>query len=195
MNFFTSDIHLGSEDIFKADNRPFKNAKTFGNYVVKNFNKQAKKGDTIYVIGDFIDYHYQENYDWHIAFKFIKKINADVVLIIGNNEERIIRKFFDNKFSEFKKYCINNGIKDVVKNITLEICGQQFYLTHKPKDCNYSMQNLFGHSHKAIGIYKSFGFNVFYDLHNFRLLTEKDIEHFLYMKATYWDKDEELKLV
>lgn len=195
MNFFTSDIHLGNEYIIESGNRPFKKPNDFHKYVVKNFNKQAKKGDTIYVIGDLFDYHYKENYNWMDNFKFIKKIKADIILIIGNNEERIIKQHFDNDFNAFKECCKENGIKDVFENLTLEVCKMPFYLTHKPKNHSDKMLNLFGHSHKAMGVYKSFGFNVFYDLHDYKLLTEENIKHFLFMKKEYWDKDENLKLI
>ena len=49
--------------------------------------------------------------------------------------------------------------------------------------------NLFGHSHRAIGLYTPYGFNVGCDLNHFRLYSENDIAHLLYMKNEYWDKD------
>lgn len=195
MNFFTSDIHLGSEDIIYADSRPFKSTKAFNRYLVKNWNKQAKKHDVIYVVGDLFDYHHQPNYNWQDGFKITKKIKADIVLIVGNNEQRIIKKFFNNNFESFKNFCKENGIKDVYNNLTLTICNQQFYLTHKPIDHSQNMLTLFGHCHKGIGLYKSFGFNIGYDLNNFRLHSENDIQHLLHKKDMYWDKDENLKLI
>ena len=69
-----------------------------------------------------------------------------------------------------------------------------FFITHKPKDCSNYCLNLFGHSHRAMGVYKSFGFNIGCDLNHFKLYSEKDIGFLIYMKNTYWDKDENLKL-
>ena len=57
------------------------------------------------------------------------------------------------------------------------------------------MLTLFGHSHNAMGIYKSFGFNIGCDLSHFHLYDENDIMHFLDMKTNFWDKDENLKLI
>ena len=51
MNFFTSDTHFYDLETLSIDDRPFKSAKQFDNYVLKTWNKQAKKGDTIFVIG------------------------------------------------------------------------------------------------------------------------------------------------
>ncbi len=195
MIFFTSDLHLGNRDMTTSYCRPFKDSKSFEKHIIKNWNKQAKKSDTIYVVGDLFDYHNQPDYDWTKNFKIIKKIKAEIVLIIGNNEERIIKIHFDNDFEKFREYCKNNGIKEVCKDCVVTACGQEFFLTHKPKNHSKSMLTLFGHSHKAIGYYKSFGFNVFYDLHDFRLVDDDKIKFLLYMKNTYWDKDVNVNLV
>ena len=53
MIYFTSDIHFDDLDTLVNDNRPFKSTKQFDKYIIKTFNKQAKKEDTIYVIGYF----------------------------------------------------------------------------------------------------------------------------------------------
>ena len=57
------------------------------------------------------------------------------------------------------------------------------------------MLNLFGHSHKAMGLYKSFGFNIGCDLNNYNLYSEDDIMFLLGKKSKFWDKDENLKLI
>lgn len=72
--------------------------------------------------------------------------------------------------------------------------NQKFYLIHKPKQHKENVLNLFGHSHRAIGLYKPFGFNIGCDLNHFRLYSEKDIQHLLNMKEKYWDKDDNLHI-
>lgn len=194
MNFFTSDLHLNGEQTLITNNRPFKNVGQFNKYLIKIWNKQVTKNDTIYVIGDFFDCNDEKNKDWEKCFKFLKKIKAKIFLILGNNEERIIKHFFDGNFENFRAYCIKKGFLDIKKNTTLEICHRQFYLTHKPKNRSKTCLNLFGHCHRAMGIYKSFGFNIGCDLNHFRLYSEKDINHLIEMKEKYWDRDENLKL-
>lgn len=195
MKYFTSDIHLGSSEIITTDNRPFKNIKTFNKHIIKNWNNQAKANDTIFVIGDLFDFHNQPGYNWENNFKIIKHIKANIILIIGNNEERIIQNCFSNDFYKFRDFCLKNGIKEVFNDLTINILETPFFLTHKAKNHSNEILTLFGHSHKAIGLYKSFGFNIGYDLNNFRLYSEYDISHLLYMKDKYWDKDENLKLL
>ena len=195
MKFFTSDLHFGSDTSIKFDYRPFKNSKQFITRIIKHWNKVASKNDTIYVIGDFIDCHTDKDNSCLKYLSLAKKVKANIVIIIGNNEQRAIKFFFNNNFNEFKEYCLSCGIFDVKENDTITINNTSFYLTHKPKHCKMDMLNLFGHSHKAMGLYKSFGFNIGCDLNNYNLYNETDIMELLRKKETFWDKDENLKLI
>ncbi len=195
MLFFTSDTHLGGYDIIGQEFRPVKSPKEFAKKLKKIWNSQAKKGDTIYVIGDFIDCHERENVACLKEFDFVKGVKADVVLILGNNEERIINWFFGGDFAAFEKFCLSKGIKKVLKNTSITVLERDFYLTHKALDKKDGVLNLFGHSHRAMGIFRSFGFNVGCDLNHFRLYSENDIAAFLDMRENYWLKDENLKLI
>ncbi len=194
MIFFTSDLHLGSDNTIKFDNRPFKNSKKFEQYTIKAWNKLAKKNDTIYVIGDLVDCHSKTDDICLKKFLVAKKVKAKIILIIGNNEERIIKYFFNNSFDLFKKYCLNCGLFDVKLNATISINKNKFYLTHKPKNHKKNILNLFGHSHKAMGLYAPFGFNIGCDLNNYKPYSETDITALLQKKLNYWDKDENLHL-
>lgn len=195
MKFFISDLHFGSDDTIKFDNRPFKNSRNFIAFSIKEWNKMAKVDDVIYVIGDFVDCHSNADKNCLRNLSIVKKIRAKVVLILGNNEKRIIKYFFNDDFDKFRAYCLNLGFQDIKLSDIIEINGSKFFLVHKPKDYNPNMLNLFGHSHKAMGIYKSFGFNIGCDLNNYRLYSEKDISNLLIKKNKYWDKDENLKLI
>ena len=54
MRFFTSDTHFYDYDTLLVDDRPFSSAEEFDNFVISTWNTQAKKGDTIFVVGDFL---------------------------------------------------------------------------------------------------------------------------------------------
>ena len=66
MYYFTSDTHFCSEATLKSDGRRFKNAKQFDKYVLKIWNKQTTKDDTIFVVGDFVDCHGEKCDSWKI---------------------------------------------------------------------------------------------------------------------------------
>lgn len=195
MKFFTSDLHLGSDDVIVFDNRPFKSEKLFSHWIVRKYNKLLKRDDELYIIGDFIDCHLKDDKGVLKKLEIVKKINAKVILIIGNNEQRVIKYFFDDNFDDFRNYCIALGFLDVKLDDYVSINNEEFYLTHKPKNHSEKMLTLFGHSHKAMGIYKSFGFNIGCDLNNYLPYSENDIKLLLEKKTKYWDKDANLKLI
>lgn len=192
MYFFTSDTHLGDQGTFISDLRPYKNARVLAKKMIKMWNRQAKRGDTIYIVGDFIDCDGEGFDGWKEYLLWVKKIKADVVLITGNNEDRVVKFYFNSSFEDFKNYCISIGFKNVCENLNLNMLGQNIYLTHKPADCKKEMMNIFGHVHAAGGIYRPFGINVGCDLFGYRLLSEIDIKHLLNKKEKYWNKDKHL---
>lgn len=194
MNFFTSDIHFNDKYTLKGDLRPFKNIKHFDKSIIKIWNKQATKKDTIYVVGDLLDCDGEGFDGWKKSIQYIKKIKANVILVLGNNEERIIKYFFNNDFKLFREYCLNIGFKEVYKNLILNLRGVDFYLVHKPINYNPEYFNLFGHTHASGGLYKPFGLNVGCDLNHFRLFSEDDVFFIISKKKKFWDKDKNLNM-
>ena len=194
MFFFSSDTHFNDEKNLEFDFRPFKTAKSFDKFVIRTWNRQAKKDDTIFVIGDFVDCDGDGFDGWKKALAYVNKIRAQVVLVMGNNEDRVVKFYFDNNFEKFREYCLKLGFKDVQKEMTISFGGQDFFLTHKPVNFHKGIFNLFGHTHRAGGLYKPFGINVGCDLNHFRLYSEKDIEFLMDMKKRFWDKDRNLNL-
>lgn len=189
MKFFTADIHFCDERTMRADNRPFKTIKEYDNFIIRDFNKTAKSGDVIYAIGDLLDCDGPETDEWIKGLKLIKKIKADVVLIIGNNEKRIIKYFFDNDYNAFAECCKRNGIKEVYKSLDVEFCNKKFHLVHEIRFGDKRKINLFGHTHLCSGLYHPYGLCVSTDLNHFRLFTEEMIMGYYYRKIHYWEPD------
>ena len=177
MRFFTADSHFSLEDVsvISRDFRPFESLDEMNEKIIEIWNSQANKGDVIYHLGDFVNYNYRDCKGYEQCFKFVQKIKADVILILGNNELRIMENLFDNDFDKFKKYLLGLGFKDVIKdNITLKIGEYEFVLNHFPVNADKSKRNLFAHVHKSVFV-KKYGFNVGVDNHYFRLFNDEDI--------------------
>lgn len=85
MEYFTSDLHLGHENIIKLCNRPFSSVEEMDNFLIESFNRKVKKGDTVYILGDLI----WENAD---AEKYLKKLNGKKILITGNHDSKWLNK-------------------------------------------------------------------------------------------------------
>lgn len=177
--FFTADTHFGLNDyegIVLRDFRPFDSVQEMNYRIVELWNNQALKGDVIYHLGDFVNYNHKDNLSYDECFDIVKKINAKVVLILGNNEKRLLNDVFGGDFEKFKGYLLNKGFFEVYENdLELEMFGKKFYLNHFPKNHKDGYINLFAHVHGCCFV-KRYGFNVGIDNHYLSLFSESDLE-------------------
>lgn len=187
--FFIADTHFGSEEVLYRENRPFKNMKSFRKACIKWWNKVVRPDDIIYHLGDFTNYNHVVKKNWEMGLQTVKYIKCKVVLIIGNNEERIIKEHFDDNFEAFSDYCKKLGFYDVCYDRVISFADKSFYLNHYPCCHKDEYINLFGHTHRGSGLWKPYGLNVGCDLNFFRLFTEADILRLLEDKEKYWDHD------
>ncbi len=196
-NFFTADTHFGSdsEAVLVRDNRPFKDINEYTKEQVRIWNEQATYDDTIYAIGDFCNCGPKDEKDFRSGLAISKQINAHIILIIGNNEQRAIDECFDGSFEKFREFCMTDPsckFDDVKLNDYVDINGEKFFLTHKPTDHVDHCLNLFGHVHRGLGLWRPYGFNVGVDLNHFKLFSEDDIVYLLGQKKKYWDIDPDI---
>ena len=190
MNYFTADSHFSGTDqsVIDRDFRPFESLEEMNEKIIEIWNNQAKEDDVIYHLGDFVNYN-KIDADFKERLKLIKKINAKVILILGNNEKRILENEFAGNFEDFKNYLIKCGFYDVFQNkAKVNIGENSFNLVHCPVDADKStVYNLFGHIHKCSFV-KKYGFNVGVDNHYFKLFSEKDILE-LYTRLKFYDEN------
>ena len=192
-NWYMADTHFGadSNDIIERENRPFKDNLEYAEEQVRIWNEQASADDTIYAIGDFCNYNSFEK-DFMSGLAVSSRVNARIILFIGNQEERVIRDHFDGDFEKFRKFCLDEPsfrFEDVVRNTYIDIRGEKFFLTHDPVDHDKTCLNLFGHIHRAGGLYRPYGFKVGVDLNHFELFGDDDIMYMLDQKINFNDKD------
>ena len=74
MYFFTADFHFGSSDIIEREARPFKDMKEMEDVIVNNINSEASKDDTLFVLGDWINYSTIYHSDISV-FEVCRRIN------------------------------------------------------------------------------------------------------------------------
>lgn len=190
MIYVTSDLHFGSENKNLIElGRPFKSLEVCENTLINNINETCTKDDILYVVGDYFNCSHNDSDSYLQAIKTVRKINAQVLLILGNNEMRLIRKHFNNNFTVFRKWCMANGFMDVKYDAYIDIRGKKFFLTHSPSDSRLGVLNLFGHVHKTVQI-TSFGINCFADLYWLRPLDEDTIFKIIRDTVNFTYKDE-----
>ena len=187
--FFTSDTHFNSATTLTREYRPFASTEECDSCIIDSFNRMAGKDDVIYHLGDFVNYSDKDTDSWYQSIKYPLKINAKIVLIIGNNEERIIKNHFSGSFDEFKNFAISSGFHDVKKEDYINLRDRNFYLNHYPSRHKDGYINLFGHTHRATGIWKPYGLNMSIDLASFRLITEDELFRMVFYKENFYDKD------
>ena len=189
--WFTADPHFGadSEEIILREMRPFGNIAEYTSEQVSIWNGQASREDLIYVLGDFCNYNAHEK-DYESGLAVSRRIEARVILLTGNSEERVIQNHFAGDFDRFRDYCLSRfRFEDVKRNAYVTICGRKFFLTHQPVNHDPECLNLYGHTHRATGLWRPYGFNVCTDLNHFRLFSEENIRYLLEQKEEYWDQD------
>lgn len=80
--FFSSDQHLGHENIIKYCNRPFKSVKEMDEVIIENHNKIVKSSDTVYWLGDF---GFHKN-PIEIS-DLVNRFNGRKIFILGNHDK------------------------------------------------------------------------------------------------------------
>ena len=193
MYFFTSDLHIGDNSTIKREFRPFNNDFEFQFFIKNDINNNCNANDYLIIVGDLINYNQnykktkQEVID--LYNNFIKNLKCKVILIIGNNEDRIIKELFNNNLDYYKNTLLRLGYSCIANEFYVEFGNYHFYINHYPIYYKKPYVNLFGHTHRATGLWKPYGLNVGTDINHFRVYSENDILEILKQKELYWDND------
>lgn len=190
MYFFSADLHLGNDEILVREARPFASIEAFEEAFIQNVNQVASEEDTLYIVGDWFNYNSAYKLPPSDSISIIPRIRPRIVLIMGNGEERIARDLFGG-FEGFRDYCLKAGFADVMPDCFLSFGDRQFYLNHYPSRYKNGYINLFGHTHRATGLWKPYGLNVGVDLNCYRPFSETDILDLVDTKENWWDIDKD----
>lgn len=162
-NWFTSDWHLGHENIVKHCGRPFSCAKEMNALILDNFNSLVKKKDRVYFLGDF-----------SMQYKFVKQVFGSLpgkwFMIRGNHDEGWWNRFlrdFGNKIEgwwDLKEFNFNK---------------QKIIMCHYPmsswKKSFQGSWHLHGHSHGNKFSNNKLRMDVGVDVTNFKPINLDDV--------------------
>lgn len=100
MKFYTSDLHLGHKKIIEYENRPFASVDEMDEVLVSKWNAKVKKGDEVYILGDF------GFVDGNRANELLDRLNGMKFLIKGNHDSHFLndKNFDKSKFVWVKDY-------------------------------------------------------------------------------------------
>ena len=116
--FFTSDLHLGHQNIMKFCKRPFATTEEMDEAIIINWNSVVGKDDIVFDLGDFA---FATNSKWK---EYITRLNGHHHLILGNHD--IARHPRDSTMELFES--IHN-------QLLISIDDRKVYLNHYPFLC------------------------------------------------------------
>lgn len=179
-DFFTADLHLGCRKVYKEYAHPFPTYDVYEKTVIDNINSRCYKKDTLYIIGDLIDYEKHDRYNrmsfWEDAFETTRKIHCQLKLVLGNNETRLARQVFDDDMVSFTQFLQSYGITCLGESHQCRIEGVVWNLTHRITSARKDMLNMYGHQHRedsltAAGINASIALTGYYPLSTQQVMT------------------------
>ncbi len=133
MIYFTSDLHLGHQNIIRHCDRPFQSADEMDEVLISNWNNRVTNNDTVYILGDLI-FRSRKKPD-----EYLTQLKGKKHLIVGNHDRQWISK------------CSLDRYFESVSNLLYISDGQ-----HQITLCHYPMMSwphakrcymVFGHIH------------------------------------------------
>lgn len=167
MIYFTSDLHLGHQNVIRLCQRPFRDVEQMNATLLQRWNEVIKSHDTIYILGDLT-----MKLSLDEANHMISQLKGKKILVRGNHDKKYDEKLFE-EICDYKE---------------LKYQKHFFVLSHYPfLEWNHSFRgaiHLHGHQHhdatynqsmKKQGIYR---YDVGVDAHDYRPISIDEILKF-----------------
>jgi len=131
--WFTSDLHLGHDNIIKYCNRPFATGDEMNKKIIYNWNQRVKSDDVVYHLGDFCFRGGREG-GTNKAKYWEEKLNGKIIHISGNHDN-------------------NNSVKSILKKAVFEFGNKTVLAVHEPPMMRLEVPEIFdfvlcGHVHE-----------------------------------------------
>lgn len=114
MTLFTSDLHLGHNNIVNLCKRPFADVDEMDAVLIDNWNRKVKKNDVVYLTGDAV-------WDKKKVVFYMEQLSGKKILIAGNHDSTWIKR------EECQKY-----FDDIVPYLEVHLNGHPITMCHYP---------------------------------------------------------------
>ena len=135
MKYYTSDLHFGHQKIIEYENRPFVSVEEMDEHLIQKWNAKVKKGDEVYIVGDF---------------GFVKGKRANDILRRLNGRKYLIKGNHDNYFLNDKEFDKSNfvWVKDYasIKDGDTAICMFHYPIAVWDRQ-HHGALHFYGHVH------------------------------------------------
>jgi len=170
MNYFSSDWHLGHNNVIKYSDRPFSSINEMDDRILSNLYS-LNPHDSLFFLGDLAF----NQFSLDKFFTLLPKLKINFHWILGNHDQY------------YKKYYHLCSSISTIKEI--KILGVHTTLCHYPmiswNHSHYNAYQLFGHIHhnssNPLLLHKISGkmLNVNIELNNYNLFSELDIHNYM----------------
>jgi calcineurin-like phosphoesterase family protein len=128
--FVTGDQHFFDPNIMLYNSRPFDTVGEMNTYMVNQWNSVVEDDDTVFVLGDFFDFHHCDRKE---AYAILDQLKGNIVLIKGNHDDHL-------------QYFYDYGIQVIEYPI---IKDEFWFLSHEPMFVTETAPcaNIFAHVH------------------------------------------------
>ena len=164
-NWFISDTHFKAERTMTLSRRPFKTTKDMDLEIISNWNKNVRKNDVVYHLGDFGD-----------DGEYLDCLNFGKLVFVKGNYER------DGKSPKVLEDMKKHKNVEIFDNdeIRVESGKFKYVLRHEPisgKEPEKDEIVLYGHIHGR-QLIKENGIDCGVDVHNFTPASQEEIDFF-----------------
>lgn len=111
--FFTSDWHVGHQNVIRFDSRPFKDLDHMHRVLINNYNSAVRPQDVCYFLGDM------GMTKSEVLARLVSELNGTKILILGNHDKGVNAMY-------------RVGFDVVAYSATLYVANERVTLTHCP---------------------------------------------------------------
>lgn len=145
--YFSSDWHLGHENIIKYDKRPFKHIDEMDHAIIGNVVAQLSKDDILYFLGDFALTRSPNAMEGYM--KALALTEAKLFFIKGNHDKRDTIKLYERYgtyLGEQKEIRVpDEAAHEGERRIVLNHFAMRVW-----NKCHHGTWHLYGHSHHTL---------------------------------------------
>lgn len=166
--FFSSDYHLGHNNILKYDSRPFKDIHHHDEMIIANHNKVVGLNDDFYFLGDF-------SFNDKKTQEYLSRLNGNKFFINGNHDNK-------DTINLYKKYgtYLGNLVEVSINYQNIVLCH---YAMRVWRASHKKTWHLYGHSHGNLpDDANSRSFDVGINCHNYFPIEFREVQKIMSKK-------------
>lgn len=130
MRWFTSDWHLGHENIIKYCDRPFVSIQQMDDSIISHANRLLTADDELWILGDIAMGPIEQ------SLARYSELNANLVLVLGNHDRpHPSYSTKDDKEEWLQRYQELTGAKEIINGNTIIVLhdGTRAHVSHFPR--------------------------------------------------------------